>query len=51
MSAFGEARMEALQDQINEALHDRKGEIISEAEDEELITELESRGYKIEKVI
>jgi hypothetical protein len=46
---FAEARMEALQDTVNEAVHERKGEIISEAEDEELITELESRDYVIRK--
>jgi hypothetical protein len=41
--------MEAAQDAVNEAMRERKGEIISEAEDEELITKLESRDYVIRK--
>jgi len=46
---FNEARMEAAQDAVNEVVHERKGEIICEASDEELINELESRDYVIRK--
>ena len=47
---WGEAVMEGFQDRVNEAIHERRGEIITEADDEQLIEELENRGYKIERL-
>jgi hypothetical protein len=41
--------MQGREDMINEAIAERKSQIINEAEDEELIEILEQRGYKITK--
>jgi len=46
---WSEARMQGREDMINEAIAERKSQIINEAEDEELIEILEQRGYKITK--